>query len=207
MPLILVSQSHPDMLNQTCRMKPAKNHKIGCKRVNKNNLYQRGENFGFGHVAYSNQETTLPKAIGERHHWGQLGSANEINLIRILGVHGHVHPILFIFTLYKLGFRIEALALTGYQMYTRNFDLWLSLEGNPIPRTSGPSAKSWNQLVRRPKSGSSGGGQVLVIPCSTSTSTFSLFFAENLMLSDESAGKAGPPSGPKRSHLAPTSLS
>ena len=27
------------------------------------------------------------------------------------------------------------------------------------------------------------------------------------MLSDESAGKAGPPSGPKRSHLAPTSLS
>ena len=42
---------------------------------------------------------------------------NEINLIRILGVHGHVHPILFIFTLYKLGFRIEALALTGYQMY------------------------------------------------------------------------------------------
>ena len=34
---------------------------------------------------------------------------NEINLIRILGVHGHVHPILFIFTLYKLGFRIEAL--------------------------------------------------------------------------------------------------
>jgi len=64
----------------------------------------------------------------------------------------------------------------------------------------------WNQLVGRPNPGSSsGGGQVLVIPwnCSSSGggSTFSLFFAENLLLSVESDGKAGPTSGVEPSHL------
>ena len=95
--------------------------------------HQQRNSFGFGHVAKSHKETTFTKAIWERQHRGHLGLAcnktsrsyqsssqrltNEVNLFTILGVHGHVHPVLFLFTLYKFGFRMEALALTGYQMY------------------------------------------------------------------------------------------